>query len=344
MNIISIFAGAGGLDRAFENADFDVIWANEYDKKIWDTYRFNHPETYLETKSITDVEVNEIPDNVVGLIGGPPCQSWSLAGSMRGMDDERGRLFFDYLRILRAKRPLFFVAENVPGMLSAKHINEFNNIKNMFTQCGYRVTHELLNASDYGVAQDRKRVIIVGYRNDLGLEFNFGNLEKLYPKRTLRDIIFDLPEPLPALEKNKTNGNTENIPNNEYFTGDFSSMFMSRNRIRKWDEQSFTIQAGARHAPIHPASDPMINVDKDKWVFSGNNYRRLSVRECARVQSFPDDFIFQYDNLADAYKMIGNAVPVGLGEVIAREIIGDLRILRDHNVALDNAVLDLLEE
>lgn len=335
MNIISIFAGAGGLDRGFENAGFDVVWANEYDKKIWDTYRFNHPNTYLETKSITEVKENEIPDNIVGLIGGPPCQSWSLAGAMRGMDDERGKLFFDYLRILKAKKPLFFVAENVPGMLSAKHINEFNNIKNMFIQCGYRVNHALLNASDYGVAQDRKRVIIVGYRNDLGIEFNFENLKKVDVKTKLEDIISDLPEPLPALEKNKTNGDTKGISNNEYFIGDFSSIFMSRNRIRKWNEQSFTIQAGARHAPIHPSSDPMVNVDKDKWVFSGNNYRRLSVRECARIQSFPDDFVFKYENLADAYKMIGNAVPVKLGEVIAKEIMSDLNILKHYEVALD---------
>lgn len=335
MNIISIFAGAGGLDRGFENAGFDVIWANEYDKKIWDTYRFNHPKTHLETRSITEVKEEEIPNGVAGLIGGPPCQSWSLAGSMRGMEDERGKLFFDYLRILRSKRPLFFVAENVPGMLSSKHINEFNNIKNMFIQCGYRVNHSLLNASDYGVAQDRKRVIIVGYRNDLGIEFNFNNLRKVEKKKTLKDIIYDLPEPLPALEKNKTNGDTIGIPNNEYFTGDFSSMFMSRNRIRTWEKQSFTIQAGARHAPIHPASEPMVNVDKDKWIFSGENYRRLSIRECARIQSFPDDFIFKYDNLADAYKMIGNAVPVKLAEVIAKEIMNDLNTLRHNEVALD---------
>lgn len=331
MNIISIFAGAGGLDRGFENAGFDVIWANEYDKKIWDTYKFNHPNTYLETKSITEVNENEIPSEIVGLIGGPPCQSWSLAGAMRGIEDERGKLFFDYLRVLKSKKPLFFVAENVPGMLSSKHINEFNNIKKMFIECGYKVNHALLNASDYGVAQDRKRVIIVGYRNDLGIEFNFKNLKKVNVKLNLKDVIADLPQPLPALEKNKTNGDTKGIPNNEYFTGGFSSIFMSRNRIRKWNEQSFTIQAGARHAPIHPASDPMIKVDKDKWEFSGNNYRRLSVRECARIQSFPDDFIFKYENLSDAYKMIGNAVPVKLGEVIANQIMNDLKSLKNIN-------------
>lgn len=324
MNIISLFAGAGGLDKGFENAGFDVKWACEFDKKIWETYKYNHADTYLETRSITDVKEEEIPDDICGIIGGPPCQSWSLAGSMRGIEDNRGKLFFDYLRILKAKQPLFFMAENVPGMISSAHIATFNNIKNMFSECGYNVKHAVLNAWDYGAPEDRKRVILVGYREDLGIEFNFNNLEKVKKRLTLKDAIADLPKPLPALDKNKTNGDTGEIFNNEYFIGDFSSMFMSRNRIRSWDEPSFTIQAGARHAPIHPASDKMKKVDKDKWEFTGPNYRRLSVRECARIQTFPDDFKFIYENLADAYKMIGNAVPVKLAEVIARQIKSDL--------------------
>ena len=253
MDIISLFAGAGGLDKGYENAGFNVTWACEFDKNIWETYKYNHLDTYLETRSITDVKEEEIPNNISGIIGGPPCQSWSLAGSMRGIEDNRGKLFFDYLRILKAKQPLFFMAENVPGMVSSAHIATFNNIKNMFADCGYNVKHALLNAWDYGAPEDRKRVILVGYREDLGIEFNFNNLEKVERRLTLKDAISDLPEPLPALDKNKTNGDTGETLNNEYFTGDFSSMFMSRNRIRTWDEPSFTIQAGARHAPILPA-------------------------------------------------------------------------------------------
>lgn len=325
MDIISLFAGAGGLDKGYENAGFNVTWACEFDKKIWETYKYNHINTYLETRSITDVKEEEIPNNISGIIGGPPCQSWSLAGSMRGIEDNRGKLFFDYLRILKEKQPLFFMAENVPGMVSSAHIETFNNIKKMFSDCGYNVKHTLLNAWDYGAPEDRKRVILVGYREDLGIEFNFNNLEKVERRLTLKDAIADLPEPLPALDKNKTNGDTGEIFNNEYFTGDFSSMFMSRNRIRTWDEPSFTIQAGARHAPIHPASDPMKKVDKDKWEFTGSNYRRLSIRECARIQTFPDNFKFIYTSLADAYKMIGNAVPVKLAEVIAKQIKSDLQ-------------------
>lgn len=324
MDIISLFAGAGGLDKGFENAGFNIVVANEFDKKIWDTYEFNHPNTYLEKRSITEVDANDLPNNISGIIGGPPCQSWSLAGAMRGIEDSRGKLFFDYLRILREKQPKFFMAENVPGMISSRHIDTFNNILKNFEACGYKISYSLLNAWDYGVPEERKRVIIVGYRNDLGMTFDFNNVERIENRLVLRDAIGDLDSPIPALDKNKTNGLTEPIANNEYFIGDFSSMFMSRNRIRTWDEPSFTIQAGARHAPIHPASDPMRKVDKDKWEFTGENYRRLSVRECARIQTFPDDFIFKYESLADAYKMIGNAVPVKLGEAIANAIMRDL--------------------
>ena len=324
MDIISLFSGAGGLDLGFENMNFNIIWANEYDKNIWETYKYNHKDTYLDTRSINEVSSIELPNRVNGIIGGPPCQSWSLAGSMRGINDPRGKLFFDYLRLLREKQPYFFVAENVQGMLSPTHIQAFNEIKNEFQKCGYRVKHSLLNAWDYGIPQDRKRVILVGYREDLNIEFDFSNLIKTKRKLVLSDAISDVPTPLPALDKNKSNIDTGDFMNNEYFVGSFSSIFMSRNRIRKWNEQSFTIQASGRQAPIHPSSDPMIKLEKNKWKFSGENYRRLSVRECARIQTFPDNFKFIYDKVDMGYKMIGNAVPVRFAEVIARQVMEDL--------------------
>lgn len=326
MSVVSFFAGAGGLDLGFKNAGFNVSWACEFDKNIWETYRLNHPSTYLETRSITSVQPEDLPKEVIGIIGGPPCQSWSLAGSMRGIDDPRGKLFYDYLRLLNAKKPQFFVAENVPGMLSPTHINEFLKIVEKFKECGYKVTYRLLNAWDFGAAQDRKRVIIVGYREDLGIEFNFDNLKPVKYKLVLKDVIEDLPNPLPGLEKNNTNGDTGVIANNEYFIGSFSSIFMSRNRIRTWDEPSFTIQASGRQAPIYPGSDPMEKLEANKWRFTGDNYRRLSIRECARIQGFPDNFIFKYTNLNNAYKMIGNAVPIPLARTIASQIMLDLNI------------------
>lgn len=323
MRVVSLFAGAGGLDLGFSRAGFNVDWACEYDKSIWDTYRLNHPNTYLETRSVTDITIEDLPDEIDGIIGGPPCQSWSVAGAQRGINDERGQLFNDYLRLLREAQPRFFVVENVPGMLSAKNILIFMQFIASFEECGYRVNFKILNALDFGSAQDRKRVIIVGYRNDLNKEFNFDELEFL-EHRTLGDIISDLPAPMPALEKNYTNGDTGEFLNNEYFIGSFSSIYMSRNRKRDWNQPSFTIQASGRQAPLHPDSADMILIEKDKRVFSNENYRRLSVRECARIQGFPDEFRFVYSKLDNAYKMIGNAVPVELSEGIANKIRQDL--------------------
>ena len=157
MKIVSLFSGAGGLDRGFEAAGFETIWANDCDKDVWDTFAKNFPNTYLDRRSIVDIPSEEIPD-AVGIIGGPPCQSWSEAGKLRGIDDSRGQLFFEFIRILRDKQPLFFLAENVSGMLSRRHSEALNNIQSLFAESGYKLSIELLNAADYGVPQDRKRV------------------------------------------------------------------------------------------------------------------------------------------------------------------------------------------
>ena len=107
MQLVSFFSGAGGLDLGFANAGFDVQWANEYDSDIWATFAHNHPDTVLDRRSITELATDEVPD-CDGIIGGPPCQSWSAAGALRGVEDKRGQLFFDFIRILEAKQPLFF--------------------------------------------------------------------------------------------------------------------------------------------------------------------------------------------------------------------------------------------
>ena len=257
MKIVSFFAGAGGLDLGFEKAGFDVIWANEYDKEIWETYEKNHPKTTLDRRSIVDIKSDEVPE-CDGIIGGPPCQSWSEAGPLRGINDKRGQLFFDFIRILEAKQPKFFLAENVSGMLLDRHSEALKNIKELFKNAGigYELSFELLNASDFDVPQDRKRVFFVGIRKDLNFKFQFPKPVK--EKITLEQAISDLKEIVfPAKEGNKTNKEKCKVPNHEYMIGGFSSMFMSRNRVRTWDEQSFTIQAGGRHAPLHPQAPKM---------------------------------------------------------------------------------------
>ena len=158
MKIISLFSGCGGLDLGFEKAGFEILVANEFDKTIWETFKINHPHTKLMEGDIRSLQETDFPDEIDGIIGGPPCQSWSEAGALRGIDDERGQLFFDYIRILQSKQPKFFLAENVSGMLSNRHSEAVQNIISLFEKCGYNVTVTLVNAKDYGVAQERKRV------------------------------------------------------------------------------------------------------------------------------------------------------------------------------------------
>ena len=318
--VVSLFSGAGGLDLGFNRAGFEVIWSNEYDKNIWDTYKHNHPSPILDTRSITDIDEKEVPD-CDGIIGGPPCQSWSEAGALRGIEDNRGQLFWEFIRLLDAKKPKFFLAENVSGMLAPRHQTAIRNIKDMFTDCGYDLHFKLLNAADYEVPQDRKRVIFLGIRKDFNLDYSFP--DPIDSKQTLKDALWDLRKSaVPAADKNHKSDKCK-ILNHEYMTGGFSTIYMSRNRVRSWDEQSYTIQAGGRHAPIHPQAPKMVKIEKDTQIFSKGHehlYRRLSVRECARIQTFPDDFEFIYSRVSDGYKMIGNAVPVNFAYHLAKSI------------------------
>lgn len=325
LKLVSLFAGAGGLDLGFEKAGFSTTWANEFDKTIWATFEHNFPRATLDKRSITDIKPDEIP-NSDGIIGGPPCQSWSEAGAGRGIKDKRGQLFFDYIRILKDKQPKFFLVENVSGILHPKHAQAFGYFLGQFEKAGYQVSWKLVDANDYNVPENRKRVIIVGYRNDLGKKYIFPPQASRKP--VLRDAIWDLRLAKPAKQHNKTNGNDLDVPNHEYMNGGFSSIYMSRNRVRSWDEPSYTIQAGGRHAPIHPKAPKMRFISQNKRIFEPgheNEYRRLSVRECARIQTFPDSFLFKYKDISDGYKMIGNAVPVNLAYALATQIRKDIQ-------------------
>jgi DNA (cytosine-5)-methyltransferase 1 len=318
-SLISLFTGAGGLDLGFKDAGFKTIWANEYDKTITPTIKKNFPGLILDERSIALISDDEIKSlgPVDGVIGGPPCQSWSEAGARRGIKDHRGKLFHDYVRFIKILRPKFFVAENVHGLIHSRNIQAFENIKEMFRKEGYLVNAKLLNSSNFGVPQDRERIFIVGYNIEFfkaAYEFPPPLLE---PKVTIKDAIG-------YLSKVK-------IGSKKYLNHDltpdqtFSPIYMSRNRVRSWTEQSFTILATDRHIPIHPSAPKMEKIAKDKMQFvEGHIYRRLTVRECAEIQTFPKDFEFVYTNVRNGYKMIGNAVPVRLAYHVAKVIYDDL--------------------
>lgn len=321
MKIISLFSGCGGLDLGFERAGFEIPIANEYDPTIWETYKINHPSTKLIEGDIRNIQESDFPDDIDGIIGGPPCQSWSEAGSLRGINDSRGKLFYDYIRILKSKQPKFFLAENVSGMLANRHSEAVRNIIEMFKECGYDLTVSLVNAKDYGVPQERRRVFYIGFRRDLGVRFKFpvGSTADEKKRLTLRDTIWDLQfTAVPAGARNCHNPKA--INNNEFFTGAYSPIFMSRNRVKGWDEQAFTVQASGRQCQLHPQAPKMKFIEQNKREFVKGKehlYRRMTIREIARIQGFPDDFKFIYKYTDDAYKMIGNAVPVNLAYEVA---------------------------
>ena len=173
MKILSLFSGCGGLDLGFEKAGFEIPVANEFDPTIWETFKVNHPKTQLLECDIKNIKEEDLPKDIDGIIGGPPCQSWSEAGAMRGINDSRGQLFFEYIRLLKILKPKFFLAENVSGMLSKKHKEAVDNFIKLFKDCGYDVSLTLVNAKDYGVAEERKRVFYIGFRNDLKIDFKF---------------------------------------------------------------------------------------------------------------------------------------------------------------------------
>lgn len=322
MRIVSLFAGCGGLDLGFEKAGFDIIWANEYDKSIHATYRYNHPNTYLCTSDVRELSASDIPD-CDGIIGGPPCQAWSEGGNRRGIEDERGQLFLDYIRIVSEKKPKFFLIENVQGILEDKHSTALQGFLDMLKFAGYNIVYELLNAADYKVPQDRFRVFFIGIRKDLNIKYSFPDAACTTPI-TLRQAIGDIVEAPRYYSKDSVMSDHPNRSNHDVYAGAYDQKYMSRNRVRSWDEPSFTMQAQARNAPQHPQAPKMSYLSANERCFVKGQehlYRRLSVRECARIQTFPDSFKFIYSDIKDGYKMVGNAVPPRLAWFLAYQFL-----------------------
>ncbi|MBS1722830.1 MAG: DNA cytosine methyltransferase [Armatimonadetes bacterium] len=318
IEFVSLFSGCGGLDLGLHQAGFRSVYANEHDARVVPTYRKNFPDTPVTQQDIRTLDASTFPA-ARGIVGSPPCQSWSAAGAQRGASDPRGQLFFLYCDIIAARRPEFFIAENVAGMLEGKKAEAFQYLVGQLQHCGYHVSYDLVDCADYGVPQNRKRVFLVGLRSDM-YESPFEFPLPVAERATLASAIGDLPSATPVGRRIET---CSAVPNHEYGTGGWSSHFMSRQRVRSWDEPSYTIPATGRHIPLHPSANKMVPAGKDKFVFDESTpvpYRRLSVRECARIQTFPDDFLFEYDNVDSGYLMVGNAVPVLMGKVIGEAL------------------------
>jgi len=298
--VVSLFAGAGGLDMGFERQGFKTIWANDIDKNACKTHE-HWSQTKIVCRDITKIDFKEIPCSDV-ITGGFPCQGFSLAGP-RKINDKRNVLYKSFVEIVEEKKPYCFVAENVKGILTLGDGTIIEAIIEDFSDKGYTVFPSLVNAADYGVPQNRWRVILLGFRKDMEInQYTFP--EPLVTGVTLREALRDIAEP-----------GVEDICNEP-----FSPRYMSRNRKRKWNEVSYTIPAMAKQVTLHPSSPDMIKLGDSDWKFGENGTtRRFSWQEAAAIQTFPKDMVF-IGNLTDKYKQIGNAVPVKLAEVIAREV------------------------
>lgn len=297
--LVSLFCGAGGLDMGFENQGFQTVWANDFDKDACETHK-SWSDAEVVQGDIGKVDFSKIPDTPF-IIGGFPCQGFSLAGP-RKLDDKRNILYRYFVKLVEEKKPVAFVAENVKGILTLGEGKIIEAILADFESKGYDVVPTLVNAADYGVPQDRNRVIIVGVKKELGIKYSFP--KPFDYKVTIQDALKKLPKP----------------DKDEVCTEAYSSRYMSRNRKRKWNEQSFTIPAMAKQVTLYPGSPDMIQLGRDSWKFGdGGETRRLSWREAAAIQTFPESLEF-CGNLTSKYKQIGNAVPVKLAEVVAKSL------------------------
>ena len=297
---VSLFCGAGGLDLGFENAGFHTIWANDFDADACKTHQ-NWSKAEVVCGDISKIDIATIPDSDI-ILGGFPCQGFSLSGP-RKIDDSRNVLYKHYVKIVKEKQPLAFVGENVKGLLTMGNGEVIEAIIDEFSSCGYNVFYQLLNAKNFGVPQDRERVIICGFRKDLQIH-NFKIVEPNVPIVTMRQALKDLPQ----------------AKKEEVCDSPYSSRYMSRNRKRGWDQVSYTIPAMAKQVTLYPGSPDMIKLEKDLWRFGDDGEtRRLSWREAAAIQAFPKDLEFTGD-LISKYKQIGNAVPVKLAEFVATQL------------------------
>ena len=305
---VSLFSGCGGSDAGVIAAGFNVVMANDLLPYARDVYLANHPDTDYRVGNVAKIESFPAAELLVGCY---PCQGFSQGGK-RDPSKTINKLYLEFARALGLIRPKAFIVENVSGMVRSNYAHLLEDQFKVFGEAGYRVKHKVLNAVDYGVAQERKRIFIVGVRNDLGVEYEFPEPthgeNRSAAHLTIREAIGDLPE----------------WPVGEFCDQDFHWYYMSRDRRRDWNQPSKTIVANLRHMPLHPMSPKLKKIENDVWQFETDaRARRFSFREAARLQGFARDFVFpesENSSLVMRYKVAGNAVPPPLFEAVAKAL------------------------
>lgn len=325
LRVVSLFSGCGGLDLGFrgdftflnkyyEPHNYEILWANDFNDKACQTYKNYFKTDHIVCGDFTELVKNpeSIPDCDV-ILGGFPCQDFSLAGKRLGFEAKRGKLYLSMRDLIVAKKPMAFVAENVKGLLNIGQGEVIKIIEKDFSDAGYKVSLKLYNTADYGVAQTRERVIIVGIRNDLDVQF-------VPPEttHTKNPTLFDI---RPWVTVKEAIDDLKDLPE-----GAFSIHHWSKAKLFPGTQGNNTISADKPGPTMRAEHHGNI-----EFHYAG--HRRLSAREAARIQSFPDDFDF-FKSTSDAYRQIGNAVAPVFGWHIAKAIheclSKALRVGKDH--------------
>lgn len=321
--VISLFSGCGGLDLGFHLEDYDVVWANEFNKWAADTYELNFRGSAMDRRSILEIDPytdKSIPSSDL-IIGGFPCQDFSIIWKRPGLNGSRGNLYQEFLRFIDAKKPKAFVAENVKGILSANGGRAIQQIIKDFEAIspGYTLSIKLYNFADYGVPQFRERVLIVGVRNDTGFDFQHPNpthgpkaFKPYYTAgmalKGVEAVVHNnahmkiMPRTREILAKIPEGGNFKDIPVDDphYVKGMISHVYR---RIHRSEPAKTLIAAGGGGT----------------WGYHYPEARALTNRERARLQSFPDWFLFT-GSFGEVRRQIGNAVPPEGVRLLARNL------------------------
>lgn len=355
-NCVELFAGSGGLGTGFANAGFNIISANDVWEAASKTYVANHPNVKYVVKDIADLSGEELlegtgytKNDVDVIIGGPPCQGFSTLGK-RFIDDPRNKLFKEYVRLVNEIRPKFFVMENVAGILSMEKGKVLENILKSFKEIDYKLEYKLLNAAEYGVPQQRERTIFIGTRMDVEIKYpekthTLSNEQKLKKALTLWDAIGDLPqsddeeittytsEPKNNYQKKIRNGATILANHKPSTHNEKAKKMMKYIPMGKsvWDVKNDipkelipTSGYGNTYARLN-ANEPGMTITRNFACISSSRCihpylnRGLTAREAARIQSYPDNYIFK-GSKSDIHLQIGNSVPPILAEKIANTI------------------------
>ena len=316
---IEVCSGCGGLSTGFMNAGFEPVFLNEIEKNCCETLKHNHPGVKVEQKSMTELNLIEFKNKIDVLAGGVPCQAFSQAGERQGLEDPRGQLIVEFNRLVLECEPKVFLIENVKGLLSHNNGETFKAIINLFENQGkYKIHHKVLNAKDYEVPQKRERVFIIGIINDFTHEWSYPP-----PSTTnvlLRDVLSNVPPSPGAKYPPAKEAVMRLVPPGGCWVDlpeDIKREYMG--------EKSMAAGGGkrgmARRLSMNEHSLTLTTSPSQKQTerCHPTETRPLSVREYARIQTFPDDYVFK-GGMSAQYKQIGNAVPVKLAQAVAQQI------------------------